>query len=224
MTISFQQVTSLQTKITNFILFLFGFYQDFIAKIWQKFVTSKQQASQKSIMKKNDFGYYEELGKGSYGRTFAVKKKFGHDKGTKYAMKISLKKNIQSSLMELTILKLLNSNSFVVKLFYSFQDPYCTYLCLEIMEGGTLRIIEKSRNFQFDRNAAVFYGSELIYAISEMHKLGIVHRDLKPCNILLTAEGHIRIGDFGTALKLKDGEYAYEEVGTIAYIVSIFVL
>ena len=44
--------------------------------------------------------------------------------------------------------------------------------------------------------------AELIVAISQLHKAGIIHRDLKPDNVLITANGHIRLADLGLAIAL----------------------
>jgi len=42
-----------------------------------------------------------------------------------------------------------------------------------------------------------FYISELILAVQAIHKHGYIHRDLKPDNILIGADGHIKLSDFG---------------------------
>lgn len=46
---------------------------------------------------------------------------------------------------------------------------------------------------------AAFYLGEIILAIDHLHTLGILHRDLKPENVLLGADGHICLTDFGLA-------------------------
>ena len=52
---------------------------------------------------------------------------------------------------------------------------------------------------RFSPGEAVFVMREVLTALDELHRNGIVHRDIKPGNILLTAEGEIRLGDFGIA-------------------------
>lgn len=44
---------------------------------------------------------------------------------------------------------------------------------------------------------AKFYAAEIILAIESAHKLNYIHRDLKPDNVILDANGHIKLSDFG---------------------------
>lgn len=51
-------------------------------------------------------------------------------------------------------------------------------------------------------SAIRFYMAELCVAIAALHDRGIVHRDLKPEHLLLAADGHLKLTDFGLARRL----------------------
>ena len=51
-----------------------------------------------------------------------------------------------------------------------------------------------------------FYSAQIVLVLEFLHKKGVVHRDLKPENLLLTDEGHLKLGDFGSVKLLQDVE------------------
>ena len=63
-----------------------------------------------------------------------------------------------------------------------------------------------------------FYAAELYLAINFLHRNSIIHRDLKLENILLDAEGHIKLTDFGVSkLGISRKEVTGTRVGTPGY-------
>ena len=87
---------------------------------------------------------------------------------------------------------------FIMKLHYAFQTEDKLYLVLDYCPGGEL-FFHLSRFRRFPERVARFYAAELLLAIGHLHKRGIIYRDLKPENVLLDADGHVKLGDFGLA-------------------------
>jgi len=71
------------------------------------------------------------------------------------------------------------------------------YLVLEFVEGRTLA--ERIENGPIPLNEALGIARQIGEALEAAHDKGIVHRDLKPANIKITADGHVKVLDFGLA-------------------------
>ena len=81
------------------------------------------------------------------------------------------------------------------------------YIVMEFIEGQTLGQIIRATIAQGQRvpiGGIVQVATEMLSALGAAHALGIIHRDLKPDNVLVTAEGHAKVLDFGIA-KLAPG-------------------
>jgi len=143
------------------------------------------------------------LGKGSFGKVVLVQKRQGKERGGLFAMKILRKshlvkrRQIERTRTERKVLSVVN-HPFIMKLHYAFQSDDKLYLVLDYCPGGEL-FFHLSRFRRFPERVARFYAAELLLAIGHLHKRGIIYRDLKPENVLLDAEGNVKLGDFGLA-------------------------
>lgn len=153
---------------------------------------------------RDDFESLKMIGRGAFGEVRLVQKK---DTGHVYAMKILRKQDMVEKEQvahvraERDILAE-SDNSWVVKMYYSFQDTTCLYLVMEFLPGGDLMTL-LIRKDTFTEAQTQFYMAESILAINFIHQLGFIHRDIKPDNLLLDARGHIKLSDFGLCTGLK---------------------
>ncbi len=140
------------------------------------------------------------LGKGSFGKVMLVKRK-GQDElmAMKTLRKAALVKRNQlaHTKTERNILQNIR-HPFLMRLHYAFQTKDKLYMVIEYMAGGELFHWLKAHK-KFSEPRSKLYAAEIGLAIACLHKHDIVYRDLKPENLLLDAEGHIRVTDFGLA-------------------------
>jgi len=108
----------------------------------------------------------------------------------------------------------------IVQIFEMGTVDQTPFYSMELVEGGTLagRIAGNSCSTQESARLT----ETIARAVQHAHDHGIIHRDLKPSNILMTPEGEPKIGDFGLARQLDDGNPRSatnrEVAGTPSYI------
>jgi serine/threonine protein kinase len=76
-----------------------------------------------------------------------------------------------------------------------------SFLVMEYLEGETLAGRMSHGPVPFETLAKM--GIEIAEGLEKAHQTGLVHRDLKPANLFLTADGHVKILDFGLPKSLE---------------------
>ncbi len=79
--------------------------------------------------------------------------------------------------------------------FYSASDQPLPYITIELMEGGSLRLLMNAHRLTVPEVLHII--TQILEGLSYAHRLGIVHRDLKPQNILFSTDGTAKITDWG---------------------------
>lgn len=160
------------------------------------------------------FSMLKVVGKGGFGKVNAVISKVN---GQRYAMKrirksrlLASRSRTMTAWKERDIMCQLRS-PFCVNILHAFQDPFQLYIIMPFMGGGDLRFRLKTHGSLSERSVR-FYAAEILLGLEELHSLHVVHRDLKPDNIMLDDQGHIRISDFGLAVRLRS-EQNYQTRG-----------
>uniref|UniRef100_A0A3B4WT34 Serine/threonine-protein kinase MRCK alpha n=1 Tax=Seriola lalandi dorsalis TaxID=1841481 RepID=A0A3B4WT34_SERLL len=186
---------------------------------WAKPFTSKVKQMR---LHKEDFEILKVIGRGAFGEVAVVKVK-NTDKV--FAMKIlnkweMLKRAETACFREERDVLVNGDGLWITTLHYAFQDDNNLYLVMDYYVGGDLLTLLSKFEDRLPEEMAKFYLAEMVLAIDSVHQLHYVHRDIKPDNLLLDMNGHIRLADFGSCLKLmEDGTVQSSvAVGTPDYI------
>jgi serine/threonine protein kinase len=165
--------------------------------------------TKKSDNLKFDTRRQHEKGRGSYGAVYK-----GEFDGRPVAVKI-----LHSALLEAPdnglILKEFEKESFILKglnhpnivkllgTFWDDEEGGRPLLVMEYYEENLKRYLARNKG-KLSVGRQLEIAQEITEGLCFLHKQNIVHRDLKLENILVDADGHVRIGDFGQSKLLNN--------------------
>ncbi|NXN55241.1 PKN2 kinase, partial [Rynchops niger] len=157
-------------------------------------------ACRKRTVQLEDFHCIAMLGRGHFGKVLLAQYKAT---GKLYAIKALKKKDIirrdeiDSLNCEKRIFEVVNSSDhpFLVNMFACFQTPHHACFVMEYTPGGDLMM--RIHEDVFPEHMARFYAACVVLGLQFLHEKKIVYRDLKLDNLLLDAEGFVKIADFG---------------------------
>ena len=90
------------------------------------------------------------------------------------------------------------SHPNIVGVYDQGADGQYLYLVMEYVPGRTLRALLRERGW-LPWQEALSVLDPVLAGLAAAHRAGIVHRDVKPENVLITADGRVKVVDFGLA-------------------------
>ena len=111
------------------------------------------------------------------------------------------------------------SHQNVVAVFDQGADGPFLYLAMEYVPGRTLKQLLRDSG-RFSPATALEIMAGVLDGLAAAHASGIVHRDVKPENVLVTADGRIKVADFGLSRALSAAGHTRAGllIGTVAYV------
>ena len=143
---------------------------------------------------------FKELGRGGMGHVYLAQEEIG---GRQAALKIlaaELAQDVgflQRFQREIeTLSKLSHPN--IVRFYEAGYENNLYFYAMEYVEGESLDEAMQAQG-RLPWPEVLDAAIQVCQALRHVHDHGIIHRDLKPPNLLRTADGHIKLTDFGIA-------------------------
>ena len=108
----------------------------------------------------------------------------------------------------------------IVKVYDVSVSDNLQYIVMEYVDGITLKEYLKQRGGALTWKETVHFATQILAALDHAHNKGIIHRDVKPQNIMLLADGSIKMMDFGIARfsRAQSQTVSDKAIGSVHYI------
>jgi eukaryotic-like serine/threonine-protein kinase len=111
------------------------------------------------------------------------------------------------------------SHPNIVPVYDWGEDNGAYFIVMEFIDGRALSAVLRESGPLAPHEVATI-GANVAAALSFAHRNGVVHRDVKPGNVLITADGGVKVTDFGIARAMNTEESLTQTgavMGTAAY-------
>ncbi|XP_061410726.1 cyclin-dependent kinase 2-like isoform X2 [Lethenteron reissneri] len=148
----------------------------------------------------DNFQKVEKIGEGTYGVVYKARNKLT---GEAVALKkIRLDTETEgvpsTAIREISLLRELNHPN-IVRLLTIIHSEKKLYLVFELLDQDLKKFMDNATPSGIPLPLVKSYLYQLLQGIAFCHSHRILHRDLKPQNLLINAEGAIKLADFGLA-------------------------
>ncbi|OMJ73953.1 hypothetical protein SteCoe_27264 [Stentor coeruleus] len=157
------------------------------------------------------------IGEGSFGKVFKGRRKYS---GQIVALKFITKrgkseKDLNNLRQEIDILRGLHHENIIL-LLDSFETPHEFCVVTEFAQGELFEILEDDHNLPESEVRKI--AQQLVQSLHYLHSHRIIHRDMKPQNILISANGTVKLCDFGFARAMSSSTIVLTSIkGTPLY-------
>lgn len=192
------------------------------------------QSCSSELLLEGRYRVTSRLGSGGFGKTYevsdSVSATFGESNSIPKVLKVLTSnhpKYVELFQREAQVLGQLNHRGIpkiepdAYFLFWpkNTKEPvHC--LMMEKIEGLNLQQYIQQRDNPIDQKCAIKWLAQLVTILQEVHSHNFFHRDIKPSNIMLTAEGHLVLIDFGAAREVTETFVAKQAGGQLTGVIS----
>ena len=150
----------------------------------------------------NPHDIFQDFEKVDEGSTGIIYKAFSAEIGGIVAVKeMTLTPSNEKLILDETQLLAAMNHPNIVKFYSAHKIGNTLWMTMELMNGGCLTDVATYCACQEPHIA--YFAREVLKALEYIHAHGLIHRDIKSDNVLLKANGEVRLADFGYAAQLK---------------------